>query len=258
MSLKIVTFNLKNDYWSALKTHWSRRKPAIQAFFCEEDPDIVGTQELNYKRILEVVEMFPQYGFIGEGRQGGKLGEYCAIFYKKSKFTCTSSGTFWLSKHPHEKSRGWLAMFPRICTWATFAIVDPKNQAMGEEISVFNTHLDHISSYARVNGLLQIGQFINEKFQNCPSILMGDFNAKPNSKALKTIDIMNEKTCYEFHKTESPNGKTYHGFHGNVVGKPIDYIFTSKEISIKDVKVAQKQYCGMYPSDHFPIVMIVK
>ncbi|MEG1930492.1 MAG: endonuclease/exonuclease/phosphatase family protein [Anaerovorax sp.] len=265
MNLKISTFNLKNDHWPLLKTHWSRRKPAVCAFFREENPDIIGTQELKYQRILELLKTFPEYGFIGEGRQGGQLGEYCAVFYKKTKFHCISQGTFWLSKCPHKKSRGWLAMFPRICTWATFSVLDGKLHETGEQISVFNTHLDHISPYARTDGLLQITEFINENFRNQGVILMGDFNAKPDSRALKVIDAMSEEngiftgSSYRgFYSTASPNGKTYHGFHGSVVGKPMDYIFTSKEITIERVSVVQKKYCGMYPSDHFPIVLTCK
>lgn len=259
--MKIATFNLKNDHWSALKTHWSRRKPAIQEFFSIENPDIVGTQELNHRRVLELLEMKPEYAMVGEGRQGGELGEYCAIFYKKEKFQCLSNGTFWLSNHPHEKSRGWLAMFPRICTWAKFSMIGEVQQ----EVVILNTHLDHFSPYARSNGILQIRKFIQENFHQQATVLMGDFNAKPNSKALKLMDTINAGTglfngsSYSvFYSTKSPNGKTYHGFGGGVVGMPIDYIFTSKEILIDSVCVEQKKYCGMYPSDHFPIVMNCK
>ncbi|MEG2199235.1 MAG: hypothetical protein RRY25_02975, partial [Anaerovorax sp.] len=79
------------------------------------------------------------------------------------------------------------------------------------------------------------------------------------------IDAMSEEkgiftgSSYRgFYSTASPNGKTYHGFRGSVVGKPMDYIFTSKEITIERVSVVQKKYCGMYPSDHFPIVLTCK
>ncbi len=256
MELKLATFNLKNDYFSPLKTHWGRRKSAIGEFFLQESPDITGTQELNYNRIYELLEMLPDYDYIGEGRAGEIKGEYCAILYKKKMFQCLKSGTFWLSKNPNSKSRGWLALFPRICTWAVF------QNKEGKKIGVLNTHLDVFSPYARADGLIQIAKFVKQNFADMPVALMGDFNAKPDSRALKFIQASHEDTgiftgsSYSvFYSTQSPDGRTYHGFRGKVTGLPIDYIFTSKQIKIEDAYVVQKQFLGKYPSDHFPIIM---
>ncbi len=257
MELKLATFNLKNDYFSPLKTHWGRRKSAICEFFLQESPDIIGTQELNYHRIYELLELLPHYDYVGEGRGGEESGEYCAILYNKKEYRCLQNGTFWLSKRPDaKKSRGWLALFPRICTWAVFQNKD------GKKIAIFNTHLDVFSPYARADGLIQIAKFVKQNFPIMPVALMGDFNAKPDSKALKFIAASNEESgiftgsSYSvFYSTESPDGRTYHGFRGKVTGQPIDYIFTSKHIKIEDAYVVQKQFLGKYPSDHFPIIM---
>lgn len=68
---------------------------------------------------------------------------------------------------------------------------------------------------------------------------MGDFNAKPNSKAVR---IMREnlpgyqnvqlQDVYDF--LDSVIGNTYHGFKGKIKQKfkPIDYIFVSDDFEI--------------------------
>lgn len=262
MDIRLATFNLKNDNFSALNTHWSRRKTAVCEFFNVENPDIIGTQELNYARVRELLQCLPDYDYIGEGRYGGQNGEYCAILYKKEKYSCIESGTFWLSKRPEKtKSRGWLALFPRICTWGRFI----ETHGEHKEIVVFNTHLDVLSPYARRDGLLQIVKYIEENYLENTNILMGDFNAKPKSLAMRGIEKINkdsglftESSYSVFYSLESLNGRTYHGFHGKVVGLPIDYIFVSKHIKIKNAQVMQKKYLGKYPSDHFPIILDCK
>lgn len=49
---------------------------------------------------------------------------------------------------------------------------------------MFNTHLDHISDEARINGIRVVLDKIAQ-FGGKPSIIMGDFNAKENSETYK-------------------------------------------------------------------------
>ena len=72
-------------------------------------------------------------------------------------------------------------MYPRICTTA---IVELEN---GDKVRVYNTHLDCFLPQARDFGLKKLAQFIdkNGKKEKLPVIVMGDFNANPNSKVIK-------------------------------------------------------------------------
>ena len=89
---------------------------------------------------------------------------------------------------------------------------------------------------------------------------MGDFNAKPNSKAVR---MMRENLSgYQdvrlqdiYDSVEQLIGNTYHGFKGKIKQKfkPIDYIFVSDDFEIVNASVDTSSFDGAYPSDHYPI-----
>lgn len=257
MNLTIATFNLKHDYIVWLSTHWSKRRIAVQQFFQQETPDIVGTQELTKAMIEELLELIPEYDWIGQGRGGGEKGEYCAILYRKDRFRCIRKDTFWLARDEKKKGkRDWLAVLPRICTWGLFEEV-----GTGEKMLLYNTHLDHVSPVARRNGLALIGNHIRRQNGAIPCILTGDFNAMPGSGALKYLENLDVQyglfsgNSYNLFLNAEGRQRTYHGFRGKTLGKPLDYIFTSKEIDILEAQIVQKKYDNRYPSDHYPILM---
>lgn len=127
---------------------------------------------------------------------------------------------------------------------------------------MFNTHFDHVSPLARSLGARLILEQIHRFNQTdpLPTIVMGDFNAKPNSKAVR---IMREnlpgyqnvqlQDVYDF--LDSVIGNTYHGFKGKIKQKfkPIDYIFVSDDFEIVRASVDTTCYDGAYPSDHYPV-----
>ncbi|MGE5454934.1 MAG: endonuclease/exonuclease/phosphatase family protein [Methylocystaceae bacterium] len=227
-------------------------------FMDKHRPDVVGTQELTIEAIADMKAILPGYKWFGLGRYGGTDGEFAAIFYNANKLNCRAEDTFWLGKRPAVAgSRGLLAAYPRVCTWGVFREVGGD-----ANLVVYNTHLDHLSPWARKNGLKQISRFVKKLNTGYPSILMGDFNARPQSRAIKAFhdtsihyDQFFGNNFKAFLNEENRIGRTHHGFTGKVVGQPIDYIFTTRDILVKQVDVDHNQYNGSYPSDHFPIVM---
>lgn len=59
----------------------------------------------------------------------------------------------------------------------------------GRRIRVFNTHFDHICSFARNLGAQIILKYMDAYNQRepLPTILMGDLNARPGSRAVKIL-----------------------------------------------------------------------
>ena len=79
---------------------------------------------------------------------------------------------------------------------------------------MFNTHLDHISDEARINGIRVVLDKIAQ-FGGKPSIIMGDFNAKENSETYK---MATENFNDAKYLTDNPdNSCTYQNF-----GKALD------------------------------------
>lgn len=256
---RIATFNMKRSSLEGKHNSWNERKASIHAILKKIEPDIIGTQELTIDSLNSIKNFLNLYNTVGCGRRGGDKGEFAAIFYRKDKFECIKSDTFWLSPKPQTPgSRGWLSFFPRICTWCI--LKDKRNDIY---LRIYNTHLDHISPLARKQGLELIKHYANKHNSDLltGTILMGDFNASPKSASYKEmintddgINIFYNNTFNVLYKTGEKTLRTYHGFKGKVYGRPIDYIFTTKNLSIERAKIDQNIYAAIYPSDHYPVI----
>lgn len=258
-----MSFNMKRNYFSFGKNSWEKRAALVAQVIRQNSPDIMGTQELTTVSLSDMQRLLPEYSYVGQGRGGGMSGEFSAIFYRSDRFTLLQDETFWLSQTPEHPSRAWLALFPRICTTCRLRATDDS----GTVLQIYNTHLDHISYFARVNGLKLIIEHIlqhQQKDGKVPVVLMGDFNATPNSKTIRawnryllgTEQWAPTNNSYNMLMQNAPGelGRSYHGFKGAVTGHPIDYIFTSKDISLRAVAIRRDNFNHCFPSDHYPVI----
>ena len=145
---KIISYNVRRGDLAKDdgKNAWKKRRHATVEMIRREIPSVFGLQEALNNQVQYIANNFPQYGFVGVGRDDGKLGgEIMAIFYLKEKFSLLDSGTYWLSKTPEKVSRGWDAACNRTLTW-----VKLQEKATGKTFFYFNTHLDHKGDTARM------------------------------------------------------------------------------------------------------------
>lgn len=245
MVFSVMTFNLRMNTSDDGENAWPYRKDKAAQVIKDHEPLLIGIQEGFHSMLVDIEAAVPHYAIIGEGREGGKKDEYSAILYDKDKLDLIEHDQFWLSETPEVVgSSSWESACPRICTWARFKLKDDQSQ----EILAFNTHLDHVSQEAREKGI----ELILEKAKkdiaaNVPVILTGDFNVEPTNPVVNQI----EEAGLLRIKTE---GRTFHNFKGGREGEPIDYIFTSKAIQVKESEVERAAFDGVYPSDHYPVV----
>jgi len=180
------------------------------------------------------------------GREDGIAdGEFAPIFFDRSQFQLVSTQTFWLSETPDVPgSKSWATACTRICTSAELRDRD------GKELAVLNLHLDHESELAREQGVALVLSRVKAR----PTILMGDFNAKPSDWAIRQIaDRGLVDTHLRLHP-EAPNAGTFHNFDPVAhLGDRIDYIFTTGDIRVLSSEIVRDQRDGRYPSDHFPV-----
>lgn len=263
--IKVVSFNLRRDFGPQRKNRWETRKELAARMISESDAAIIGVQEFLPRMRQDLKEMLEGYSIFGKGRLSGKNpnnDEHSDIIIKNNDVEVASCHTFWLSKHPDVPSRAYFAVYPRICT-----VAEVKMKKSGRRIRVFNTHFDHVSPLARTFGAKLILEQIHRFNQTdpLPTIVMGDFNASPNSKAVRLMreNLMNYKDVrlqdiYGF--LDQLIGNTYHGFKGKITQKfkPIDYIFVSDDFEVVTVSVNTQSYDGAYPSDHYPISAVLR
>ena len=173
--LYVGEFNIRNDNTkdAAAGNGWAVRCPVVCDILKIESFDIFGTQEVLLNQLEDMLAALPDYDYVGVGRNDGKTsGEYAAIFYKKDRVKCLSSGHFWLSETPEVVgSIGWDAKYTRICTWGQF-----KDKKTGNKFWMFNLHMDHRGVEARKQSALLVMEKIKVMCGKQPYILLGDFN----------------------------------------------------------------------------------
>ncbi|WP_303318447.1 endonuclease/exonuclease/phosphatase family protein [Flavivirga abyssicola] len=254
---KVMTYNIKLDYPKEGKHSWDQRKALIIGQINFYEPDVFGVQEALPNQMAYLDSTLVNYSYVGVGRDDGKnSGEYSAIFYKKVLLEVIKSSTFWLSETPDKVSMGWDAVCNRVCTYALF-----KSKKTNKYFWVFNTHFDHVGKQAKKESpklILQKIQELNSK--NYPTILMGDFNLKPETENIQFIKKhFNDSKEVSEKLPFGPLG-TFNGFHfDKPVTLRIDYIFVSKKtIKVSKYAVLSDSKDCKYPSDHLPVFVFLK
>src|SRR5699024_1414452 len=100
MNLTIMTFKLKMYIHADADVACAFRKEHVIKIIKNHSPDVLAIQEGLHHMICYLRDALPAYNMIGEGRDGGKSGEYNAVFYKRDVLTLKNQGQFWLSETP--------------------------------------------------------------------------------------------------------------------------------------------------------------
>ena len=191
--LTVWSFNVacqKNDDNSGWDSshYWSVRKPGIYAFFNEMSPDIIGTQECEYRQRVNILDNTSGYAAYGLGEDYGKessgsSGSWWnkkdyntdssnAIFYKTSKFDIIDKGTFWLSNDPSSVGSN----DGHCCSWIKF-----RWKENGYVFYFFNTHFtahytDEAYAARLAEAVVLYDQLEAINTEHLPMIVVGDLN----------------------------------------------------------------------------------
>ena len=231
---------------------WFYRADLIIADVNKVKPDIIGFQEVSPLHYGYLQNAMPDYESEIMYRDNWILSEGCPIFYRTDKYEKLDSGSFWLSETPDVMSKDWGAAHYRV---ATYMIL--KDRVNGREFVVFNTHLDHVSDEARINGIQVVLDKIAE-FGGLPAFLMGDLNAYPDEETI----LFTHENFDDAHliAEEADKGATYHkwGTKADDNDKRIDYIMISKgAANVSEYRIVNNCHNGIWSSDHHSIYVKV-
>ena len=247
-----LSYNIRYDGHSDLAPDWSKRIAPIVAQLQSARPTIIGFQEVLKNQLDDLNKALPSFRAVGVGRDDGKTaGEFAPIFFDTTRYLLLQSGTFWLSPTPDMPSKGWDAALNRICTYALL-----QSKYDGKKLWVLNTHFDHVGEDARLHS----AQLLIEKFAeftqivNAPMLLLGDFNAEPDSPIYLLLKAsFQDLSCSKRHR-ELCSEPTFNAFTLTASDdKIIDYFFGSPGIVSIQFKVLKEHFDRSYPSDHFPL-----
>ena len=241
-----VTIMSYNVYYKTPEERWQNVVQNIR----NNNPDSFGLQEATPEWIDAVAAAMPDYAYVGVGRDIGGGGEASPVFYKKDKFELIDSGTFWLSKTPERPSRGWDAMFNRICTYVVL-----KDKETNFIYAHFNAHFDHMGVIARLESVAVVSDKISRICNTFPVVFTGDLNDPEGGEMYnRVLETGLRDTKY---LAETADGETtFHGYSDLVAKeKPIDFIFVSAMATkVSTYKVDTTKYDGEYASDHHPVI----
>jgi endonuclease/exonuclease/phosphatase family metal-dependent hydrolase len=249
---EFITYNIRLNTSGDGEHAWPNRKEGVISVFRFHRADIFCVQEALPDQMDDLAAAFPHFTYEGVGRADGKReGEFSAVFFNKERFRKKDGGTFWLSETPDECSLGWDAAYKRVCSWVKLEEI-----SSGRELSVFNTHFDHVGVEARKNSAALILRKVKEiSGGKGPVILCGDFNLPPESVP---IGLIKESLNDAFEVTQMPpfgSVATFHGFTSDQQPKKrIDYIFVSDHIEVKRYGAMTDSRDRKFFSDHLPVI----
>ena len=246
-NLRVMSYNIRCLSPLDLgEKNWFYRADLVIDTIAKEVPGVIGFQEVTTWQYDYLCETLSDYDSILTFRDDSLIAEACPIFYRTDMYTLIDKDSFWLSETPEVMSKGWGAAHNRICSYVIL-----KDNASGVEFVVFNTHLDHESEDARINGINVVLDKIQE-FGSIPAVLMGDLNAKENSATYASAVESFDDVKYQTENTMT--SCTYQKWGEALDRDCIDYIMISKTgFEVNYYKVLTHTYDGVYSSDHFPL-----
>ena len=260
MELKVCSYNVRCVYLGEDGVNsFLFRSGMILEKLRVEAPDLICFQE-----VVDPIRDFLEhhldgYDLYGHGRNPDRRGEGITIAVKRGLFDLVAFESFWLSPTPHVPGSRYpkQSQCPRICPVAVF-----RSKESAKLLRVVGVHLDHVSDEARILGIKQITEYLAAKQVELPcdaTVVLGDFNAKPESETMKWVDA---NTVFPLVETTRESGPTFHWFGRLVPGsndepRKIDYIYLDPKSAgtARDLTVWRDENCGIYLSDHYPFTI---
>jgi endonuclease/exonuclease/phosphatase family metal-dependent hydrolase len=258
--LKVMTFNIRYDNPRDSLNAWPNRASFVCRFLKDEEPDLIGMQEVLARQYEYIDSVMTDYSSIGVGRSdGAKEGEMNPVFFRKSRFDLIRTRTFWLSDTPEVAgSKAWGSSLPRIVTW-----VELSEKTTSEHFYFFNTHFAHDSDSARIMSSGLLLDQVDSIAADFPFVITGDLNMLISAKGYEiltgpyeSVPLCNDTYAVSEKRPWGP-AYTFNGFSESTSSGRIDYIFVRNGMNVLEHRTFIKKEHGVYISDHWPVMATV-
>jgi endonuclease/exonuclease/phosphatase family metal-dependent hydrolase len=248
-----MSFNIRGATVDDGANVWPARRELNVAVVRKRDPDLIGFQELQEGNWEDYLRGLPGFGRL-RGPEYNNREPFCypSAFWKESRLERVSDGGFWLSTTPGEFSASWETDCVRSAAWVRL-----REKASGQPLFFLNTHLDHVSEEARLQGARLIVERLSElRAGGEPALITGDFNCVPGSPAHAVF--LEAGFTDVFVAVGGEECGTFHAFTGEARGGRIDWVLVDPgacRVSFTAAEVARDAQPPVYPSDHFPLTV---
>jgi endonuclease/exonuclease/phosphatase family metal-dependent hydrolase len=251
-----MSYNIRYDAPSDTP-NWTQRRPHMArqiAFFA---PDIMGVQEALPPMVAYLAQQAPDYDHYGLGRDdGAQAGETTTVFWRRDRFDRLSVQTLWCSPTPDRPSKGWDAALPRTVTRVVL-----RDRISRRLVDVRNAHLDHVGAESRERCAALAADLPAAMIddQTASVVLMGDFNAGPDSRPYRRILASGFRDSRAISDVVFGPRGTFNDFDiaKDNAGVAIDHVFVGPDLGVRRFGVPTDSVAGQVISDHFPLVVDV-
>ena len=247
---RIITFNIRRSACDDGANRWEARAPHVVDWLQEQRSHIIGFQELMPDAAELLQKRLPGYDWAGCGRSDTLEDEHCCVAWRSDDFVAIRWETFWLSDTPAipgSKFAQGNTVWPRTCT-----ALELFSRSSKKRFRVYNTHLDNACEYSKKIGVRVLLDHITRAYEDdpLPFLLMGDFNAVPDSEVVKGMYDNSPVALTDYSLTVN---HTYHGYGLDAPCK-IDYLLGSSEWILDQIRLDTWHRNGIFLSDHYPVV----
>lgn len=256
VSANLLTLNIRQG------SNWSDRKGAIVDMIKDQNPIVVGLQEVADLDVWDHMTEDHPYDYLCE-----KLTDYTGVrlekkshnvfFYRNSRITVSNTGYFTIEDENYDRAAVYANLY------------DNESQ---KNYFYLNTHLP-LSQSARTAATALIQSKIAElNTNNYPVIIMGDFNGVQGDSCFDDFKTVYDNTRYSAESyfgtgTTNRDLYTYNAFGDSSKDRnKIDHIWVSKSVKVLYyVTITQdvKNYGGYHTnneyflSDHYPVMATI-
>jgi endonuclease/exonuclease/phosphatase family metal-dependent hydrolase len=264
--MRVMSFNIRGSFRDRGKANaWENRADLNVETIERRAPDLIGFQELQGGSLETYREELSQYACVLGPRYGNRAHhDFNAIYFDPSRLELLDSGGFWLSERPERYSASWGARVVRSANWALFRFSET-----GLSLLHLNTHLDHASRRARVEGSRLILRKLAEIGGDELSVVVtGDFNSRPGTPVYRNFARAGFVDTYlAAGNQDGRDANTFHAFKGAryrdtrpALGpRRIDWILLKdpkRRVRVGSHLILRdhQEGSGVYPSDHYPVL----
>ncbi len=256
MKLCLISSNIRFDNPADGGNAWPHRRSILAETLLAHAPDVIATQEGRFAQLKDFETLLPGYQIVDHHRSWIKERMYPTFFIRKDTFEILKSEDLWLSETPEVAgSASFGSAFPRLMTALRL-------QPKGSEVNlvIVNTHLDHVRSETRVAQTKVLVEEVRKHLSPLGAlVVMGDFNDSPSSEVRTIIMEAFPKLVDTWRACNNLEETSHHAFSGECQnGARIDWILAENSLAIESSILDKRTINGSYPSDHFPVVCVLK
>ncbi len=261
--MRVMSFNVRGSFRDRGRAEaWENRAASNVETIERHAPDLIGFQELQWGNLETYRERLPQYAHVLGPRYSNRAPySFNAIFYDARRLELLDTGGFWLSETPERYSASWETRVVRSAN-----LVRLRYSETGLSFLHLNTHLDHVSRLARVEGSKLILRKLAE--EEGPAVVTGDFNCRPGTPVYRNFVRGGFVDTYLAAGNEdTTDANTFHAFKGKryrearpgLGPRRIDWILLKdprRRIRTVSHSIVRDHNggSGAYPSDHYPVL----